>query len=412
MNPLSKLTHKKPKGKYILSLDLGTKMVKAMVSYADYEERTITNLGIGRAEQLAGNIVGGRISNVKGVTSACREAIQAATGMAKVSPEEVVMGFSGNTTKLCTHTFELTREEPGEKMGAAELKTIIRDVHQRSLDKIREGLTYKEKQLGIKLVSSDIVNLSIDGYRIVNPLSFRGKRIRVTVSDSYVLASDFDIINSIAVALKLRLNRIAYGPYAVIKAIGAEDALNFSAVMIDVGGNITDVVVVKNGNIQKASMFILGGHLFTKRLAHKFDLTEKNAEDLKINFTKGRLNEADQAQIQEILAEDIDLWYSGVELVLEDAAEENLIPAKLLFYGGGSQLPGLAATLNRLTKTEIPFSDKLTLGFINSSHISGNVDKTGKLDNFQDITMLALAHLCLDNMDEEDTPNRFLAQII
>ncbi len=403
---------RKPKGKYVLSLDLGTRMVKAMVSYVDYEENKVANLGIGRAEQTAGNIVGGRISDVKGVTTACRQAITEAVRAAKVSPEEVIMGFSGNTAKLCTHNFEFQRKEPGEKMDAGELKELVKSVHQQSLDRIKGNLTYKEKQLGIKLVSSDIVNLSIDGYRVINPLSFRGKRVRITVSASYVLSSDYDIINSIAVALKLRLARIAYGPYAVLKAIGAGDALNFSAVMIDVGGNITDVVVVKNGNIQNASMFILGGHLFTKRLAHEFNLSEKNAEDLKVNYAKGRLDEKDQRRIAEMLAEDLDLWYSGVEFILQDASKEALIPAKLLCYGGGSQLPGLASTLNRLPNGNIPFSDKLQLGFIHSSHISGNTDKTGKLDNFQDITMLALAHLCLGKVDEEDTPNRFLAQII
>jgi cell division protein FtsA len=412
MNFLTKLIKKKTKGKYVLSLDLGTRVAKALVSYVDYDKNKITNLGIGRAEQKTGNVVGGKISDVRGVIAVCKRAIDDSAQMANIRPEEVMMGFSGNTVKICTSSFEINRKNPGNRMDVYELKNIIKDVHQKSLQKIQDTLTYKEKQTGIKLVSSDIVNFSIDGYRIINPLNFRGRRIRITISNFYVLMSDFVIINSIAEELKLKLLKIAYGPYAVVKAIGVEDALNFSAVMIDVGGNITDVVLVKNGNIQKAGMFILGGHLFTKRLAHKFDISEKNAEELKINYSKGRLNESDRNKIEDILSEDVSLWFSGVQLILEESAKDFLIPSRILFYGGGSQLPGIVSSINNLVKSDISFSDKPNLDFIRSSFVSDNTDKTKKLNDFQDMTLVGLVHLCLDFVDMEDTANFFLAQII
>lgn len=412
MSFLSKIMHKKDKGKYILSLDVGTKVAKALISYVDYETAQVTNLGVGRAEQEPGNIVGGKITDPRKVTEVLRAAIATAEQMAKVSAKEAVMGFSGNTIRISTNSFEMVRVDPQAKIENAELRAIVLAAHKKSLEDINRGLTYRERQSGIKLVSADIVNFNIDGYRVINPLSFKGGNIKIDISSSYVSVPDFSLINDIVDDLGVRLLKVAYGPYAVIRAIGAEDSLDFSAAMIDVGGNITDVVLVKNGNIQSAGMFILGGRLFTRRLANKLNISEATAEGLKVKYTADNFAPGEKMKIEKILAEDIELWLSGVELVLSEAGTQFLLPSKIFLYGGGSQLPELANSLHRLDNTSLTFSDKVKLDFIRLCHITGNVDKTQKLNDFQDITLVSLAHLCFDSADKEDTANNLLAEIV
>jgi len=412
MSFLSKIMHKKEKGKYILSLDVGTKVAKALISYVDYETAQVTNLGVGRAEQEPGNIVGGKITDPRKVTEVLRAAIATAEQMAKVSAKEAVMGFSGNTIRISTNSFEMVRVDPQAKIENAELRAIVLAAHKKSLEDINRGLTYRERQSGIKLVSADIVNFNIDGYRVINPLSFKGGNIKIDISSSYVSVPDFSLINDIVDDLGVRLLKVAYGPYAVIRAIGAEDSLDFSAAMIDVGGNITDVVLVKNGNIQSAAMFILGGRLFTRRLANKLNISEATAEGLKVKYTADNFAPGEKMKIEKILAEDIELWLSGVELVLSEAGTQFLLPSKIFLYGGGSQLPELANSLHRLDNTSLTFSDKVKLDFIRLCHITGNVDKTQKLNDFQDITLVSLAHLCFDSADKEDTANNLLAEIV
>lgn len=412
MSFLSKIMHKKDKGKYILSLDVGTKVAKALISYVDYETGEVTNLGVGRAEQEPGNIVGGKITDPRKVTEVLRAAIATAEQMAKVSAKEAVMGFSGNTIRISTNSFEMVRVDPQAKIENAELRAIVLAAHKKSLEDINRGLTYRERQSGIKLVSADIVNFNIDGYRVINPLSFKGGNIKIDISSSYVSVPDFSLINDIVDDLGVRLLKVAYGPYAVIRAIGAEDSLDFSVAMIDVGGNITDVVLVKNGNIQSAAMFILGGRLFTRRLANKLNISEATAEGLKVKYTADNFAPGEKMKIEKILAEDIELWLSGVELVLSEAGTQFLLPSKIFLYGGGSQLPELANSLHRLDNTSLTFSDKVKLDFIRLCHITGNVDKTQKLNDFQDITLVSLAHLCFDSADKEDTANNLLAEIV
>lgn len=412
MNLLKKLIKKNNKGEYLLSLDVGTKNVKSMISYVDYETGMITNLGVGKVEQESKNMIGGKISNPAGITFCCQKSIEKAEKAANVHTEKAVIGFSGNIVKICTHSFTVSRENSRNKIDNFELKSIIQDVYNKALEEIQRGLTYKEKQAGIELVSADIVDFGIDGYRVINPLNFKGNKIKIGISSSYILASDFDIIEKMGKDLGIKINKIAYGPYSVVKAIGASDALNFSAVLVDVGGNITDVVLVKNGNIQRAGMFILGGNLFTKRISNKFDISEENAEDLKMKYSAGSIREEEQKRIDQLLSEDINLWLSGVELLLEESSEKYLVPSNILCYGGGSQLPKLINSLNELAKTNIPFSGKIKLNFIQSKEIVGNIDKTEKLNDIQDITLVGLAHLCLDTIDNEDTPNKVLGEII
>jgi cell division protein FtsA len=387
-------------------------MAKALVSYLDFEEGTVTNLGVGWAKQETGNIIGGKITDREKVTEALRRAIADAEKMAKVSAKDVVMGFSGNTVRVFTGSFETVRPAPEEKITKAELREMIWSAHKESMEQIEAGLTYRERRSGIRLVSADIVNFSIDGYRVINPLDFKGCNIKIGISSSYVSLPDFEIITGIAHELGLRLLRVAYGPYAVIKAIGAEDSLNFSSVLIDVGGNITDVILVKDGNIHNAGMFLLGGRLFTRRLTNRLDIAENMAEELKVKYSKGRFSETEKAKIEKMFAEDIDLWFSGVQLILAETGKKALLPSKIFLYGGGSQLPGLANSLHRLDGSEISFLDKIKLDFVRIGNITRNIDKTKKLDDFQDITLVSLAHLCFDGADEEDAANAYLAEII
>lgn len=412
MDFLAKIINKKDKGKYILSLDVGTKTAKALVSYLDFQERTVADLGAGWAEQEAGNIVGGRITDREKVTAALRQAIAEAEKAAKVPAKEAVMGFPGHTVRVFTGSFETVRPAPEEKIAKAELREMIRSAHRKSLEEIEAGLTYRERQAGIRLVSADIVSFSIDGYRIINPLSFKGSNIKIGISSSYVLLPDFEMITRIAHDLGLRLLKVAYGPYAVIKALGADDSLNFSAVLIDVGGNITDVVLVKNGNIHHAGMFLLGGRLFTRRLTNKLEMAEEIAEELKVKYSRDRFNEAEKVKIEKLLAEDIDLWFSGVRLILAETGRKALLPVRIFLYGGGSQLPGLANSLHWLDSAEFSFIDKVKLDFIRLGNITRNIDKTKKLDDFRDITLAALPHLCFDNTDDEDLANAYLSEII
>lgn len=409
---MSKILNKKDKGKYILSLDAGTRMAKALVSYLDFEEGTVTNLGVGWARQETGNILGGKITDRGKVADALRCAIADAEKMAKVSAKETVMGFSGNTVRVFTGSFKTVRPDPEEKITKAELREMIWSAHRESVEQIEAGLTYRERQAGIRLVSADIVNFSIDGYRVINPLDFKGSNIKIGISSSYVSLPDFEIITGIAHELGLRLLKIAYGPYAVIKAIGAEDSFNFSSILIDVGGNITDVILVKNGNIHHAGMFLLGGRLFTRRLTNKLDMAEDIAEELKVKYSRDRFSEAEKGKIGKMFAEDIDLWFSGVQLILAESGKKALLPSKIFLYGGGSRLPELANSLHRLDSSGISFLDKIKLDFVRIGNIARNIDKTKKLDDFQDITLVSLAHLCQDSADEEDAANAYLAEII
>jgi cell division protein FtsA len=411
MNLWEKIT-KKNKGRYVLSLDIGTEVVKALVSYVDYDGGKVINLGIGRSRQGGGNIVGGKIFSEQGVVKSCQSAIDEAVKKSGTYPNEVIIGFSGNTIKMCTSVFDVERKNQDSKIESYELKDIISKAHDNSILEINKNLSQREKQEGVRFISSDISDFVIDGYRIVNPLNFKGGKVKVSVSSSFVLSSDFEMIEKIVGDLNLKLLKISYGPYAVLKAIGGRDVFGFNAIMLDVGGNITDIVMVKNGNVQKAGMFVLGGRMFTKRIAHKFGLTEDQAEDLKIKYSKDQIDGADSKRIAEILEQDIDLWFSGVELTLESYAENYLLPAQILVFGGSSQLPGLVASLNKLRDKSFSFSGDLKLDFVFLEDVPDNVNKAQGINDSQDITLICLAHLCFDSANEEDAPNKILEDIV
>lgn len=404
--------NKRKKSVYVLSLDIGTEVVKALVSYVDYGDNKITNVGIGKSKQKPGSIFGGKVLDTDNVIDACKEAADQAMRMSGVRPTEVIIGLSGNTIKVCTSVLDIERSDYGGKIEMNELRSIIAKAHLSAIEDINRNLSKREKQEGIRLISSDVSDFVIDGYRIINPLNFKGNHIKVSMSSSYILASDFVVLEKIVESLHMKLMKVSYGPYAVLKAIGGRDVFGFNAIMLDIGGNITDVVMVKNGSIENANMFTVGGRVFTKRLSHNFKINEDQAEDLKLRYSFGQIDENDSGRIGRILEQDINLWLSGVGVSLEVHSKNSLLPSQFMIFGGGSKLPGLVASLNSLKEDDLSFSGGLKLDFVLLDDIPNNLNKIESMDDSQDITIVCLAHLCFDYADGEDMPNRILEQLV
>ena len=119
---------------------------------------------------------------------------------------------------------------------------------------------------------------------------------------------------------------------------------------IDVGGGTTDVALVRHGGIAGTKMLALGGRAFTRGLAERFALPFARAEALKVAVADGAtLPEARSSATALIaaMAADVGVWLGGVELMIGDLAEGELLPGRLFLCGGGARLPQIAGALRR-----------------------------------------------------------------
>jgi cell division protein FtsA len=209
-------------------------------------------------------------------------------------------------------------------------------------------------------------------------------------------------LQTIADELGIDLLSIAAEPYAVARSVEYDDTLDFSAIFIDIGGGTTDIAVVRNGGLEGTKMFGFGGRTFTKRLVQDLRISFEEAEELKIKYSEGKLGEDVSNKIEQMFTNDCAVWLEGIVLSLEEFAEYDVLPSKILLCGGGSALPGIKkALLSSEWTKNLPFSKAPNVSYLQPRDVARVIDSTGELNNPQDVTPMGLANLILDVAGEE-----------
>jgi cell division protein FtsA len=361
--------------------------------------------GVGRARQGLKDMHSGAVSDISGVIANCQEAIAIAKNMAGAKKaEKAIVGIAGELVKGTTTTVHYERINPEIRIDLPELKNIIQKVQWKAFDRIKSQLAWEtgHNEIDIQLINAAIVDARIDGYKVSNPVGFQGRDVSISVFNAYAPMIHLGALQKIADELKLDLLNIAAEPYAVARSMGVDDSTDFSAVFIDIGGGTTDVAVVRNGGLEGTKMFGLGGRAFTKRLSHELGIGFEEAEVLKIKYAEGRLGKDVSSKIENILADDCDVWLRGIELTLSEFSESDLLPYRFFLCGGGSGLPGIKkALMSQKWVKSLPFAKDIEVSFLQPKDVVNIVDETRKLKDPQDITPMGLANLALDLMGEE-----------
>ncbi len=390
---------------YLLSLDIGTEVVKALIFKVDNELGVGRIKGVGRARQGLKDMHSGAVSDISGVISNCRQAIELAKKMAGIKKaNKAIIGIAGELVKGTTTTVHYERINQKLRIDTPELKNIIQKVQWKAFDRIRQQLAWEtgHSEIEVKLINASIVDVRIDGYKISNPIGFQGRDVSISIFNAYAPMIHLGALQKIGDELKLDLLNIAAEPYAVARSMGIEDVADFNAVFVDIGGGTTDVAVVRNGGLEGTKMFGLGGRAFTKRLAQKFAIGFEEAELLKIKYSEGKLNQDISLKIEKKLEDDCKVWLRGIELTLSEFSEANIIPHRFFLCGGGSGLPGIKKVLMTSGwRKNLPFAKSIEVSFLQPKDVTNIIDETQQLRDPQDITPMGLANLALDLVGEE-----------
>lgn len=398
---------------YALALDIGTEFAKCLVFKVEDDKGIV--VGTGRQRQKLSDMQGGAVTDIAGVVKNCAKAIERAAEQAKIMPKQVIMGIAGELVKGNTTTIRYTRPNQQAGITLEELKEIISMIQRRSFDRARQILAWEtgHAEVDVKLVNAAIVDVKIDGYKVTNPLGFQGRELQVGVFNAFAPIVHLGALQTIAAELGLDLLSIVADPYALARSVGPKESTEFSAIFIDIGGGTSDIAVVRQGGVEGTKMFALGGRSFTKRIAQVFGSTFLEAEEMKLKYSNGQLPAEDVQFVKNALKSDCQVWFSGVELTLEEFSSVDLLPSRILLCGGGSRLPEIEETLNTAKwSSSLPFARRPTVNFIRPQDVENIVDQTGELKNPWDITPMSLANLAIDLVGEEAVMDSILNRIV
>jgi len=395
---------RKARGEFALALDIGTEWIKTVVfSTKNYAKKEARILGISHIKQEYGDMNGGAIVNIGRVAEKCAEAVEKAMVMSNTEPEQMIVGIGGELVKGASTTIQY------------ELKEIVHRVQWKAFDRVRSQLSDETgyPEVDVKLINAAITEVTIDSFPVANPLGFQGKYLTITIFNAFAPLIHFSSLKSIADQLSFDLLAITAEPYSIAKALNDTNNNTWDGIIIDIGGGTSDIAVVRNGVLEGTKMFALGGQSVTKRIEQLFNLSYKEAEELKLAMPKKKLSRDKLTLLQKTLLQDAKIWRSGVEITLQELSMGETLPSKIYLCGGGSLLPQIPIVLEEETWfNNLPFRAKPSIMQVRCKNIGTFHDETGELQDPQDVTVLGLAHLALELAGEERLIDRILRKTL
>ncbi len=395
------------------ALDVGTEFAKALVFEID-EGGHGTVRGVGRKRQGLSHMQSGTVADIAAVVDNCSVALQEAEEMAGFRPTQVVIGIAGELVKGFTTTQSQERKRPDQPISEAELQKLIDGVQREALREAERSITWETglPHVDVRLVHAAVTGASIDGYALTNPVGFKGRHVKIGIFNAFAPLVHLGALQSVASQLDLELLQVVAEPYAVARVLGSDQVRQAGALFVDVGGGTTDVALVRQGGIEGTRMFALGGRAFTKSIADRLDLPFPRAEALKVDYARGIAGDrADD--VAQIVAEDVEVWSAGVELVMEELAAGDLLPGRIYLCGGGSRLPEIARALaGEPFWKRLPFARPPEVTIMSPDQVEAIDDATELLVDQQDVTPLGLAYQAIELQTTEDALDVALRRVL
>jgi len=319
------------KEKNFLVLDIGTEAVKALAAEKNREDIVIEGAALSYFDEFG--VFDSRnfkkdVSK-KAVLTVLKD-IQRTSGC---QLKKAILTLSPDILKARIIKLTFKREKGGEKINRQERERIRRTVLAEAKKRIcreqaeKSGILPKE----LHFVRSEILETKIDGYSVKELTEYNGKSLEFSVFAAFLPKGYLHELQEISRELDLEILKIIHSAEILGKVFSGE-----SGVFLDIGGEVTQLMLLKEGNLLWIDEFGIGGEHFSQALSDSLGLLQEQARVLKESYSERELGEQARQRIEEIVHQALSEWLSGLRSKMDEY--KSLMPPSLYLFGGGSQL--------------------------------------------------------------------------
>lgn len=253
-----------------VAVDIGSYRVRAALY--SLEDGDLTMLSYASVRQDKKNIINGSIVDMRSVALTIERAIMQVSRDIDNTPSDIILSFSSHATLSDIITTQYVRADKNAPITMSEIDSIINRIEAESFSRIREkakrefGISHDD----IRLVSSTITAISIDGKNFTNPLGSSGTHIRLTILNIFAPASDYNMIRSIISSLDKRIISLIPMPLVLPKLIEKSDHIWENTCSIDIGYSHTTVILESKNEILAFETFPIGTHSLLEIIGTRF----------------------------------------------------------------------------------------------------------------------------------------------
>lgn len=337
----------------IVGLDVGTSSIKAALGEVLYGSG-INVRGLVKVPSMGlrkGNIID--LESTARAINTCLGELERLTGI-EISSANA--GFSSISISSVDSHAVVSIGNPEYEISKEDQKRVLQSAQNVALS--------PEKNI-VQLIERQYI---VDGYDgVTDPVGMVGTRLEAEVLLIIAATAALQNLQRSASRINLHLDSLIYNPLLVAEAVLYQTEKEMGVVLVDMGGETTEISVFEKGTLAYSSVIPVGGDYITRDLA--FVLKTSIEEAVRIKETNGiasselasddlmidihNLKGSDTRQVSQLFVADI-ISARVIEIVEMLRAEidqfysrESLVTGMVL-TGGGAQLKGLAGVMEKL----------------------------------------------------------------
>ncbi len=334
------------KSKPLVAVDIGSTKVVTLVGYKTGEE---TFDIIGKGEVSCDAMRKGSISEVETAISALSESIEEAERMSGIPINECTVGIGGSHIESTNSKGVIAISNPEGEIGENDIERAIEAARAISQPTNRE------------IIHVLPCSYLVDGQEgIRNPIGMSGIRLEVS---THVISGSSPAIKNLTKTVSqagLNLSDIVFNGLADASILLTQKDKDIGVVLVDIGGETTDIIVFEDGDIIHSAVVPVGSAHITHDIAIGLKTSVDLAEKVKLKHgsTESKkgienemidLNEFDNGEEQtankKYLTEITEARASEILNLVRDELKkidrDGMLPAGLILTGGGSKLNGI-----------------------------------------------------------------------
>jgi cell division protein FtsA len=331
----------------VAALDIGTTKIVALVGEMD-DQGGIYVIGHGLAS--AEGLRRGAVVDMDKTVRSIRRAVEDAQLVSGTEIDRVTVGIAGDHVRSINSHGVIAVSRTDNEITAADVKRAIEAARTVAIPVDREIIHVIPQSFSVD-----------DQSGIKDPIGMAGVRLEV---EAHIVTASVTSARNIYRALErchLAVDHIVLEPLALSGVVLSDSELEMGAIVVDIGGDITNLAVFYDGAIRHTAVVALGGRNVTNDIAIGLRTSVEQAEELKIGYGSALASLVDPEEMLPVRpvagGEAREISRNVLASIIEPRTEEvlslvarevkkihhgELLPSGLTLTGGGAMLPGTA----------------------------------------------------------------------
>ena len=337
----------------IAAIDVGTAKICTIMAEV-YEDEIPNILGVGVVP--SNGLHKGMVSDVKSAQESIQLAVSKAEQAAGYKLESACVGITGKHISSVNNHGVVSITNARKMVQSGDLERVLKIARDIELPQGREILHIIPR------------SYALDGQPGINsPVGMHANRLDATTNIITAASTSVQNLVKCVRGAGVKVEDVVLEPLASAEAVLTEEEKQDGAVLLDIGGGTTDVVVFQNGSACYAFVIPVSGYQVTRDISIATGISFDMAEQIKIKYGSVMPFNSSLPGTKDIVIGEFSISQNELSKIITTRMEEllrlvmielseidllNLASLNMVICGGTANIPGLAELA--VSTTQLP----------------------------------------------------------